>query len=407
MTAAATNGTAREGEGGRTISSIPRRAPARWLLPLLALLIIAAGCRSVSKPGGYAEPKPDGDSIYVSIHTGKMAAVTASDFSVIWEFPQSKEFACGGDKSSPHDLKALYSMPVVDSGRVYFGAYDGKVYALNAENGSCEWESHKASDSSAQCHDREPDGPIIGGMVLVDGVLYFGSDDGQLYGIEAETGAVHSCVDVKGAVWSAPLLIDKTLYVTTMSGAVWAVDAANAGDPQAKQLFKTSAALLTDPVLAGTKLLVGGIGEKLYAIDAASGQVSWEFSGGNWFWGRPEVHGDVAYVTNLDGKVYAIDVGTGKAIWQDNTFTAPEAIRAGPLLAGDVLVVADRGGNIYSLDPNTGQVLKKSEAIIEKRVLANPVALDGAVLVVAQDGSLYRVEPGGDKPPELLQVAKK
>ncbi|HSP55923.1 MAG TPA: hypothetical protein VLS25_10090, partial [Dehalococcoidia bacterium] len=65
-----------------------------------------------------------------------------------------------------------------------------------------------------------------------------------------------------------------------------------------------------------------------------------------------------------------------------------------------------RGGNIYSLDPSTGQVLKKSEAIIEKRVLANPVALDNAVLVVAQDGSLYRVEPTGDKPPEIVGQKK-
>jgi len=406
LTAAATNGTAREGEGGKEISSIPRRAPARWLLPLLALLIVAAGCRSISKPGGYAEPKVDGDKIYVSVHTGKMAAVKATDFSVIWEFPQNKDFACGGGASSQHDLRALYGAPVVDSGRVYFGAYDGKVYALNAEDGSCEWESHKASDSGAQCQGREPGGPVIGGMVLVDGVLYFGSDDGQLYGIDAKSGAVLSCVDVQGAVWSTPLLIGKTLYVATMSGVLWEVDSANAGDPQTRQVFKTTAALLSDPIAAGGKILVGGIGEKLYLVDPASGQVSWEFSGGNWFWGRPQVQGGVVYATNLDGKAYAIDVATGKPVWQDNTFKAPEAIRAAPLLAGGTLVVADRGGNIYSLDPSTGQVLKKSEAIIEKRVLANPVALDNAVLVVAQDGSLYRVEPTGDKPPEIVGQKK-
>jgi outer membrane protein assembly factor BamB len=54
------------------------------------------------------------------------------------------------------------------------------------------------------------------------------------------------------------------------------------------------------------------------------------------------VHGDIAYVTDLDGKAYAINVGTGEAIWENNTFKAAEAIRAARCL-DNILVVADRG----------------------------------------------------------------
>jgi len=365
-------------------------------------MLFAAACGRVSKPQGFAEPQLDGDTLYVSLNAGKMAAVNATDFSVIWEFPKDDDFACGQDKSKRHDLQSIYGSPVVDGDRVYFGAYDGNMYGLDARTGDCLWESHKSRDPGVQCK-REPDGPIVGGAALHEGVLYVGSDDGQVYGIDAETGDVHFCLDVGGAVWSTPLIADNTLYVATMNGEVRAVEP---GDwhPKWRQPFRTSAGLLTDPVLAGDKLIVGGIGETLFALDVSDGEEVWSFPAGNWFWGRPLVDGKTVYATNLDGKVYAVDVDSGRPAWESNTFKAPEAIRAAPLLTGGALVVVDRGGNVYSLDPDTGEVLKSEPAVIEKRVLANPIELDGDVLLLAQSGDMYRWKPAGDEPPRRVEV---
>ena len=401
-----TTGTAREGQGGTEIRSARKNTPALWLALLLVLMLFGMACGRMSKPQGFAEPQLDGDTLYVTLDPGKIASVNASDFSVNWEFPEGKRFACGGAEESDHDLRAIYGAPLIDGDAVYFGAYDGNVYAVNAEDGSCKWQSHKATDTAAQCQDREPDGPIIGGMALVEGILYVGSDDGQLYGIDADSGAVHSCVDLGGAIWTTPLVNDEKLYVTTMEGAVWSARTTRVGDLEPTQIFKTDAALLTDPVLAGDKLLVGGMGQKLYAIDPENGEKAWEFGGGNWFWGRPVADGDIVYATNLDGKLYAINLADGEAAWADNAFKADEPIRAGALISDGVVVVADRAGNIYSLNAETGKVEKESLSVIEKRVLANPVELDGAVLVVTQDGDLYRVEPSGDEPPKRVTVVE-
>jgi outer membrane protein assembly factor BamB len=394
-----------EVQGGAEIHRIRRTRTPALLVPLAALLLIGAACGGVSKPQGWAEPQLDGGTLYVSLDRGKMSAVNTDDFTVVWEFPKDKSFACGGGKEEKHDLESIYGAPLIDGGVVYFGAYDGNVYAVDAETGDCVWESHKSQDEGVQCKDREPEGPIVGGLALVDDQLYFGSDDGQVWGIDQETGAVHSCRDVEGAVWSTPLVVDKVLYVATMEGAVWAMEA---GDwhPRWSEPFRTDAALLTDPVLAGDKIIVGGIGKTLFAIDIKTGKQQWAFDGGNWFWGKPapDADGVVVYATNLDGKVYAVDVATGAAAWDSNNLEAPEAIRAGALLADDVLVVVDRGGNVYSLDPDTGEKVKESLSVIEKRVLANPIEFDGAVLVAAEGGDLYQIAPTGDAPPKLLDV---
>lgn len=365
-------------------------------------MLLGVACGRVSKPQGFAEPQLDGDTLYVSLNAGKMAAVNAQDFSVMWEFPKGDDFACGQGKSKRHKLQSIYGAPVISGGRVYFGAYDGNMYALDAGTGDCIWESHKSEDPGTQCK-REPDGPIVGGAVLYQGVLYVGSDDGQVYGIDAESGAVHFCLDVGGAVWSTPLIVDNTMYISTMKGEVRAVEP---GDwhPKWRGPFRTSAGLLTDPVLAEGKVIVGGIGQTLFALDAETGKQVWSFPGGNWFWGRPVVAGKTVYATNLDGKVYAVDLGTGQAAWESNTFKAPEAIRAAPLLSNGVLVVVDRGGNVYSLNPDTGEVLKSEPAVIEKRVLANPIEFDGDVLLLAQSGDMYRWKPTGDEPPKRVEV---
>ena len=403
--------TAPEGQGGKPIRSIRRNAPARsgvrpdarWLLPVFVLLILASACGGVSKPQGFPEPQLEGKMLYVGLDAGKVAAVNAGDLSVAWEFPDGDNFACGDDKESKHDLKSIYGAPVIDGGAVYFSAYDGNVYALDAQSGDCLWESHKTDADGVQCRNKEPEEPIVSGVLVHDGSVYVGSDDGQIWGIDAETGTVETCRDVGGGVWSTPLFFDGAIYVATMKGKLWAMEPDD-WNPKWPAPFEAEAGFLSDVVLAGDKILVGGISQKMYAINASTGEQVWEFAGGNWFWGRPLVDGNTVYATNLDGKVYAIDLESGAAIWENNSFEAPEAIRAAPLLADGVLVVVDRGGNIYSLDPETGEVLKPSPSIIEKRVLANPIEFDGDVLVVSQDGDLYRIKPTGDEAPRRIEV---
>jgi len=65
----------------------------------------------------------------------------------------------------------ISSSPALADNTIYIGSDDGKLYALDADNGAMLWEF--------QTGDK-----IISSPAVADGVVYVGSYDGTLYAIE-------------------------------------------------------------------------------------------------------------------------------------------------------------------------------------------------------------------------------
>jgi len=55
---------------------------------------------------------------------------------------------------------------------VYFGSLDGKIYALDANNGAKAWEFATGNT-------------VGSGPAVADGIVYVGSNDGNLYALRA------------------------------------------------------------------------------------------------------------------------------------------------------------------------------------------------------------------------------
>ncbi len=65
--------------------------------------------------------------------------------------------------------------PLLAGGRVYFGSWDHRVYAVDARTGRLAW--------SFATGDR-----VKGGVAFADGTIFAGSYDGRLYALDARTG---------------------------------------------------------------------------------------------------------------------------------------------------------------------------------------------------------------------------
>jgi outer membrane protein assembly factor BamB len=340
-------------------------------------VLLVAACANFNNPDGWAPPEVAEDTLYISLDGGELSAVNPETFDVIWVFPASDEETCGTAEPQKRDLKGIYAAPVVRDGTVYIGAWDGIVYALDAATGNCLWEF-------------ETNASIIGGLVLTNGSLFAASTDGNLYALDPATGSEKERAHA-GDVWSRPALADDVLFVADVNGKLRAFDTETLEEVW-NEPFSVSAGLLTDPVLLNGTIVVGGIGQTLYGVDATTGNEKWSFDGAtSWFWGRPLVDGDTVYATNLDSRVFAIDAATGERRWQ---FDALASIRSGVVVSSGVVIAADDKGNVYGIDPESGNQVWNGPTEIDKKVLADPYVLaDGSVMIVTTGGDTFTVSP--------------
>ena len=141
-----------------------------------------------------------------------------------------------------------------------------------------------------------------------------------------------------------------------------------------------SGAFAGTPALQDDTLYIGAFNDKLYALDAQTGDARWDFDGENWFWGGPAVHSDAVYATDVNGNVYAVEAETGKEIWSR---TLEAKLRAGPALAaeGSTLFISSQEGTVYALDAASGSTVWSQEA--EGQVLS-PAVVDGTTVYEAR-----------------------
>jgi outer membrane protein assembly factor BamB len=104
-----------------------------------------------------------------------------------------------------------FSSPVVANGIVYFGSLDGNLYALNARTGTLLWTYPTGGTSLA---------PI---PTVANGLVYFGSQDNNVYALNATTGAFIWKYATGSAVGTPPAVANGVVYVA--SDQIYALNA--------------------------------------------------------------------------------------------------------------------------------------------------------------------------------------
>jgi len=367
----------------------------------LLVLLFATACASVASPKGWSSPV-EGDSVIVVAHRDKLYTVDpADDLFASLLFPPEPNV-------EEIDTEALYGNPVVVGDRIFVPTYDDRLYAIDFD-GLQVWSAPFKAD-----------GQLVGGVIFASegddadgedppGTVYFGSDDGNLYALEADAGIQSWFFPTGNGIWSTPALFEGMLYVTSLDGDLYVLDA-ETGALQWK--FGTDAGIASTPVIDEAERLVyvGGFDSKLRAIDIDTQQERWSFGADNWFWTTPLVVDGVVYAGSLDGNVYAVDIATGSLAWAQ-PFETEDPVRSAPALAGGVLVVVDRGGNVYGIDPETGADVFNGPIPLPDDVLADPLvrvapgddgeALVETVLIVTTGGELYEIDPQSPRSREL------
>jgi len=236
---------------------------------------------------------------------------------------------------------------VADNGMVYFGSFDGHVYAINAQSGIQVWNFSVGTN------------PLYNRLVQIrstpatsGGKVFIGPDDGYVYALNANTGAL---------LWKTP---------ANMRTDPAGLDVVAASEWQMR----------SSPIVVGNRLYVGSLDSYTYCLDTTSGSVVWKTpTNGNFSWpvlGTPLVVNNTVYIEStfapgtaqgvpssspdyIVTPLYSLNAATGAVNWiqtfPHSGFGAPVNFDGTPAIASNnTLIVPYSTNRIALINATTG-----------------------------------------------------
>jgi outer membrane protein assembly factor BamB len=285
--------------------------------------------------------------------------------SNVYGLDEAWSFSTGGD---------VESSPAVVNGVLYVGSDDGNVYALNAATGALKWSVATGA-------------PVQSSPAVAKSIVYVGSSNGDVYALKASTGASVWTDDLSflepAGFRTPPTVSGGVVYIQGESGTVYALDAgigfdiwaappASCGEESAAAVaFRKGTVYATG--FCGGEALSASNGESLRSFSGTSAPTVGQnmvFSGaGGMYWGQAELTSATRWNADYFG--------------DDGDFTATA-------LAGGVLYTGDTDRTLYALTAASGTA--DWSFTTHGGIVSSPAVADGVVYVGSEDDNVYALD---------------
>jgi outer membrane protein assembly factor BamB len=274
-------------------------------------------------------PTVSGDLLTVGTLDGHVYGVSTKDGSPRWE--------------AELDTQVLAS-PLIVGNQVIVRGSNGRIYSLDAATGERQWVYDQGNVPLLSVRGN-------GDLLVANGVVFFGSDDGLLVALRQDNGSklweqrlasgegrteIDRLSDADGTI----LLDGSTLYSAAYHGNVVAVDG-----PSGRPLWSHPFSSYTS--LASKYNSIFGVDDqsRVWAFDKSGGADMWKNDSLRYRWlTGPAVQGNYVVVGDAEGYVHWLQTGDGALAAHERL--SKKAIRAQPLVVGDVAYVQDVKGRI-------------------------------------------------------------
>jgi outer membrane protein assembly factor BamB len=259
---------------------------------------------------------------------------------------------------------------------------------------------------------------VMSSAAVVNGTLYIGSNDHNLYALDAQTGVVKWKFKTQGRVTSSPAVAGGSVYFESYDSNFYAVDAAtgslrwkfatqgerrfaakhlHGSQPAAETMPDPFDFYLSSPVVSQDSVYFGSGDGNVYSLDAATGKLRWKFHTGDVVHASPALADGALFIGSWDSYFYALDAATGKEKWRFKTGEDPVihnqvGIQSSAVVVDGIVYFGCRDSNLYALDAATGQ---KKWAFNNKGswVIASPAVHNGKVYFATSDsGTFYALD---------------
>ena len=398
-------------------ASVPHFQRVRWKFPTGGMVI--------------SSPVVSEGVLYVGSTDGNVYAINLKSGKQKWKFAAGLR---------------IVSSPALAGGLLYFASYSGSFIALDIATGQVKWKfategehrftaKHLHGGSPAAESDPDPFDVYLSSPTVVDGSVYFGSGDGNIYALDAVSGALKWKHPTGDVVHASPAVENGIVYIGSWDSYFYALDAATGAE---KWRFKTG----EDPTahnqvgIQSSAAVVDGIvyfgcrDSNFYAVDAQTGQQKWAFNNkGSWVVGSPAVReGKVYFATSDTAIFYEVDAKTGVPVFSLDFKHWP--LFSSPVVAGNMAYIGSNEGKLMAIDLKTQKtawvfatdgsrkngatwtkadgtpnyeaafnedfydvmVVGVSKMMSVGAVMSSPVVVDGAVYFGSADGNVYALE---------------
>lgn len=185
-----------------------------------------------------------------------------------------------------------------------FGSTDGTAYYWSPRYDRYDDEEKENFTATA-----EVGSPIHASMSITDvdseDVWYRAEDAGELHKRILNRGNMETIwrFDADGRIRTTPVLANELVYVGSHDGNIYGIDRESGARRWA---FGTGGRVDSSPAVADGSLYVGSADQQVYALDADAGDRLWAFESGDAVVSSPAVVDGTVYIGSTDGTVYAL-----------------------------------------------------------------------------------------------------
>ena len=240
-------------------------------------------------------------------------------------------------------------------------------------------------------------GPVVSSPVFGEGTIYVSTITGRIFALNPSEKKIKWHLNVSSPIVSTPLLHNQILVVATYDSwvkgtpfagknLVFGIDRENG-----KQIwkFEIPGDVFSSPALVGGRMIiVGSISNAVFALQGNSGDLLWKFETGGQVWSSPSYNGNNIFIGSDDGLLYCLDQD-GKLLWK--TKLNGKIRSSSPSLSFDEespsVFIGTYNGGMFCLSQSTGEI--RWIKYIKQPVMSSPGIIKDKAFFAASDNKIY------------------
>jgi outer membrane protein assembly factor BamB len=317
-------------------------------------------------------------------------------------------------------IGAFYSKlkPAVAYDKVFAANRQGEVNAYEQATGKKIWSKDFAvydneglTSGISNLWSNGLSAKIAGGISVAYETVFFGTENGEVVALDANTGEQKWITTVKGEVLAAPAIDAGIVLINTGSGYIFALNADNGEEVWSAESDVPPLSLrgVSSPAAVNGGAIIGTATGKLAVHILETGQTAWEqvISAATGVTelerivdidSEPLVAGGNVYVISYDGTLAAVELRTGRVIWKREYKSFRRMS-----LSGSTLYLVDVNSNVYALDSRNGVELW-SQGALKQRLLTGVTPIGNYLVAGDKYGFLHWFDQTDGKIVSRLEV---